>query len=513
MAEKKTNNDGGFFHNFIMNLFNGSSPEAEKKRKLKAIAKDLSKTKFHNFYKPTSSEMLVPFAKFLYEVYKVISPAQLMFKTTNNTPIFNRQIISFCLSDKQLELLETLSEENIVEKSKKMDFAVLKQAVESNLEQFSSTFDAEKITVIENLNTAFWTFRDFCCFDYYFALKKFSSSLTEHTFSSTPNFENVNAEYLLDELKDFIAVAYEITGDINWAPLFDFLKMSQKNEFVSVNVWKKITARMKAIQMSNAMDMIIQLISKDPKYQTKVEINVKPIAENFLDKLHEETKATLDKIQSEQKSNKTASFSQAIFGGVINQYIRYYTEGMNNVLSKKELNTFEYTEPLNLLKQFILEFVKRDIHEYYDVVVVRGQWDSTLAAPFSNCYQELLKISDEITSFDEELDEMGPIGSKIKTLLPKTAHDPGAESIINRLVNDANEQAKSFMLTCTHDFVTIGKTMKQLIEDYARPKHVIVQNWKELEKFIETPMKDFSVGIYKKLYLFVQLMQTYLSNE
>ena len=56
-------------------------------------------------------------------------------------------------------------------------------------------------------------------------------------------------------------------------------------------------------------------------------------------------------------------------------------------------------------------------------------------------------------------------------------------------------------------------TIKQLIEDYSLSKPVLVQNWKELEKYIEMPMKDFSVGIYKKIYLFVQLMQQYLTQS
>ena len=39
---------------------------------------------------------------------------------------------------------------------------------------------------------------------------------------------------------------------------------------------------------------------------------------------------------------------------------------------------------------------KKDMREYFDVVVIRGQWDSTLSAPISNAYQELLTISGRI---------------------------------------------------------------------------------------------------------------------
>ena len=43
-TEKKQNE--GFFANLIASLFKSNNPEAEKKRKLKIIAKNLSKTKF-----------------------------------------------------------------------------------------------------------------------------------------------------------------------------------------------------------------------------------------------------------------------------------------------------------------------------------------------------------------------------------------------------------------------------------------------------------------------------------
>ena len=96
-------------------------------------------------------------------------------------------------------------------------------------------------------------------------------------------------------------------------------------------------------------------------------------------------------------------------------------------------------------------------------------------------------MGDDIAKFDNALSEAGPTGVKIKTLLPKTAHDPGAENIIRRLIDDANEDARTFLVTATQNLVTIGRIMKQLLEDYLKQKPVIVGNWHELEKFIDKP--------------------------
>ena len=38
-------------------------------------------------------------------------------------------------------------------------------------------------------------------------------------------------------------------------------------------------------------------------------------------------------------------------------------------------------------------------------------------------------------------------------------------------------------------------------------------NWKELERFAETPIKELSVNVYKKIYLVVQLMQGLVNSS
>ena len=120
-TEKKQNE--GFFANLIANLFKSNNPEAEKKRKLKIIAKNLSKTKFHNYYKPSTTEIMPSFAKLFYEIYKIISPAQLLFKANPNTNIFKNQILNFCMSNSQLELLEHFDERKITEVARQVPLA------------------------------------------------------------------------------------------------------------------------------------------------------------------------------------------------------------------------------------------------------------------------------------------------------------------------------------------------------------------------------------------------------
>lgn len=512
-AQKKAESEKpSFFQSLFSSLFKSSNPEAEKKRRLKSIAKSFSKTKYHNFYRPSTIEVMPPFAKLFYEIYKIISPAQIQFKTNQNPNLYKFQIINYSLSEKQIELLENFDQQKILEQARTVPLQQLSAKLEEDFSVFSSEFDNERMNKTENLYKAFSIFQDFCCFDYYVLLKKFYSALQEFNFNSQPNFDKINGEYITDELKDFCASAYAVADDnINWSELFNFFKATQSSETVSLGNWKKIIARAKNIQQSGAFEMIIRHISGNTDYVTEIPSHYTSLIEPYVDKIREEMQTTLSKIGSQQKENKANQICEQIFGSTDFQTLHFYTTAANDAYLKKELNTYLFAEPLNYLKGFLLEYVKKDIREFFDVVVVRGQWDASLANPMSNAYQELLKISDEITAFDNDLSEDGGSGLKIKTLLPKTAHDPGAENIINRVISDSNEQARGYLITSAQDLITIGKTLKMLIEDYSKQKPEIVHNWRELERFLDHPMKEFSVGIYKKIYLFVQLMQQYLA--
>lgn len=510
-AKKSPDNKESFFQSIISALLSRSNPEAEKKKKLKAIAKNISKSRFHNFYKPAATELTGTFGKFMLELYKTVAPAQTMFTNTQNPAIFTRQLINFTLSENQLALVEEFEEENIIEKSKTVPFNQLNKDIEKKLQIFLNEFDGARVARAENLSKAFAYFKDFCTFDYYVLLRKYDPSFQEYGFDSNPRLEKLNATYVIDNLKDFLAVAYLITDDsIAWNDLFEMFKQTQNREIVSAANWKKIVGRVRSVQVARTLDMIIQHASENPNYQTELNQNVPSVIEPFMDKVEADTRALMKKIQSQQKESKASSICVQIFGQTEPQTMKNYVPSFNAVLEKKNLSLLEYAEPLNYLKAFLLEFVKKSIREYYEVVGIRGQWDSTISAPMSNAYQELLKMSDDINDFDDSFAEDGTMGVKIKTLLPKTAHDAGAENIINRVVSDANETARNFIVQGTQDLITIGKTIKQLIEDYSLQTPLIMQNWKELEKYLDEPLKEFSVNIYKKIYLFAQLMQTYV---
>ena len=260
-----------FFQSLISSLFHSSNPEAEKKRRLKNLAKTISKTRYHAFYRPATGEMLAPFGKLIFDLYKAVSPAQTLFRNTQNPQIFKRQIIKYVLSDQQLDLLDQLDEQKILEMARTIPFNKLQHDVEEKLQTFTNDFNQTRAAQADNLEKAFSLFQDFCNFDFYMILKKFDSSYQEFSFNALPRMDKVNAEYIIDDLKDFLTVAYSITDDsVDWNSLFEMFKATQSRELVSLGNWKKIIAKIKNIQSSKSLDLIIQHISEDFTYETMI---------------------------------------------------------------------------------------------------------------------------------------------------------------------------------------------------------------------------------------------------
>jgi hypothetical protein len=58
--------------------------------------------------------------------------------------------------------------------------------------------------------------------------------------------------------------------------------------------------------------------------------------------------------------------------------------------------------------------------------------------------------------------------------------------------------------------VTIGKMLKNVVDDVARGKPQLVLNWGELVSRGPRSLREQLIAQYKKLYYFVQLLKLYI---
>lgn len=508
-------NKESFIQKLLGSLLGGNDAEANKKRQLKNIAKNLSKTHF-KFYKASADQALPLLGKFFFDLYKTLSSSQTLFNSQQNPNYYKNIIITSSLSDNQKQLIESLSEESIQEQSKSMDFKQLKEKIKGDISTFLSEFDQARVQQIDNLHQKLQVFKNLCCFDYYFVLKKFDSSIRENEFNRSPKFNPIDASYIADDLKDFLSLIYAIPSGADWNDLLQLLKaMRGGNEPIKAGQWAKLVARFNQLKAEKVFEMIIQLTTKDPLYEVNYEEKREQIVEAYIEKTRTDAQTCLNKLENALKNSKNDGLLTQIFGTTSIDSLQNYTDEQSAYFTKKNLGGFEYTKPLNYLKAFLLEYVKRDIRSYADLVLIRGKWTtSPLSTEMSDAYNALLEYSEKISIFDKNLsEEEGEYGIKLKTLLPRADRDKEAAGIIKTVLRDNNSLAREYIVGTTKMLIVFGKNTKLLLEDYQKQRPEMLTNWKELDRFAEKPIKELSVEVYKKIYLIVQLIQGLIGNN
>lgn len=514
MAKESSNakSSGNFFQNLIDSLFGGNDPEAAKKRQLKSIWKTLSKSKYH-FYKNSAHEVDPAFAKYFYEIYKVISPAQLMFQ--NSTPAALKKIVlDVSMTKEQREAYDLLSESAITEQSKKIGIKELSEKTKQTLEGLLSQFDNSTIAKIDNLYTKLMLLSNFCQYDFYFLLKKFDGNVKEHNFSYTPNFRPITGTYVAEDIKNFIAVAWCIPFEADWEDVFKLLRAVKGVEPITLAVWKKVMARLRQLRERRVLEMMVQLITEEPNWREVPKSEDFRIVDDFISETRKQVETTLANLKARQTAGKIDSLLSQVFSGDV-EPLKNYNTANSAVFERKDYDGYLYAEPLSYLKQFLLDYTKKEIRELSDILLVRGDWaNQQLATPMSDAYHQLLEVSEKIAALDARMSEDGgELGYKLKNLLPRAERDKEAKGIIKTTLKDANNAAARLIITAVQYYVSYDRNLKMCLEDFVKmPRSELVLNWRELDHFAEGRLKEMCVEAYKKIYAFVQLMQNFQVN-
>ncbi len=500
---------GSFFQNIIDSFFGGDDALAIKRRILKKTAKNLSKTKYH-FYKAGSHEIDPSLAKFFYEIYKAISPAQLMFANVNPNSL-KRITIDLSLSDSQKKLLDELSEEAINEKAKSMKLEELRHTVSENLDKFNAEFTTEKITKADMLYTKLILLKNFTQHDFYFFLKKFDSSLKERNFTAVPRFQTINGSYIVEDIKNFVSVAWVLPMDAEWDDVFKLLKALKGVEPITVGTWKKVLTRLRNIKDHRIFEMIIQLITENPSYRENVKVEEYHIMDDFISQTRKTADGTLEDIKAKQTAGKVDNLVGQVFGNTSVEPLKFYTDVMSENFTRRGLDGFVYSEPMSYLRQFLLDYVKKDLRELADILVVRGEWATqALAKPMSESSHQLMEASSAISKFDEQFSDNSEFTNKMKTLLPRIERDREAHNIAEMLIHDANNDAARILISSRQNLVAFARNLKMVLEDFVKSPHSeIIINWKELDHFAEGKLKPMCIDVYKKIFSFVSLIQNF----
>lgn len=498
----------------ILSFFAGmGDPESEKKRLLKAIGKDLSRSRY-KIFRPKGQEALPGLAKFFFELYRTTAPAQVMLQNANQSAALRAFVIESYLRPEQRELESRLSEEKIRERARTMGLKELQELVKGDLVNFQSIFDGETSRQIDEAYNAILTFLNFISFDYYFLLKKFDSNIPERNFSYKPKFEAINADYVADDLADFLEVFLPLDLEGDWDRIFAALRDYKGAEVIQVEVWKKLVAPLADLRKSQVLDQVIRYVRRDPYWAAESRFPNERIVDGFLEKLKTQVETLLMQIVQERRNSKIDEIATQIFGTAVVLRMKNYTEKANVIFAKKMLGGYTQAPALNYLKAYLIDYFKKDIRELVDLFIIRGKWTTTIQSQqLSDGYHALLEVSEQILRFDDSLADDGEMGARLRAALAKSDRDKEQVKYLRTMLKDVNDRAAAMVTKAGANLVAVGKQVKSLVEDQGKQHHEIVLNWKELELASPQPLKNWLVDVYKKIYFMVQLLQFFAKGE
>ncbi len=496
-------------------LLGGEDEERRKKRQLKGIAKELKKSRF-KFYKPRAGEVQPALAKFFHDIYRTVGPAQTLLSNAENSTALRGIVIDTFLSESQRAKRAEFEPESIREQAKVKDTKELKEYLKDSMVGFFGSFDTK---TVKEINEAYNNLRklvNFVHFDFYFLLRKFDSSFPEGDFTYKPHFDSLQAEYVSDDLKDFLEVALPLDKQANWDHVFDALRSYKGVETIARAEWKKVVAQVEDVLKSGVLTMIIQHADGDPYYQaTSRKVNER-IVEPYLESLKTNAEGTVQKMLQERRTEKADQLKQKIFGTTAIARTKFYTDTANLVFTKRNLSGYTYTEPFNYLKAFLLDYIKKDAREVVrDILIVRGQWsDNVISQRLSEAFHEVFSIADKVVKFDDSLAEEGERGQKVKRAMGRIKdRDSSTTKLLKQTLDEVNKEARAMIMDSAHNLITLAKDLKILIDDYDDSNSEVILNWKDLDTYLEDPLKDRMISIYRTTYYFVQLLQMYVKKQ
>jgi hypothetical protein len=511
-TEPDSGGGGSFFSRIFSSFIGSGDPERQKKKVLRQIGKELNK-QHYKFYKPKGEEALPNLAKFFYEIYRTIAPAQVILQNGENSAVLKSIIIDSFLTAEQLELQDRLSERMINERSKTIPINDLTAQIKEETIAFFAIFDAAYTRDIDGMYSLLLNFFRFLNFDYYFLLKKFDSNLAERNFTYKPKFESINCEYVVEDLKDFLEVAAILDTEADWKRLFEVLREYRSIEIVSWDSWNKVLNIVREASRTKIFELIVKYQEGNPGYAWNAQPSSERIVEPYLTRIKTQTDVLLQKIVQEKRNSKVEEIAKQIFGTSAISRMKNYTDKMNVQYQKKMLGGFTRVQALNYLKAFLIDFVKKDLRELVDLLLIRGQWSTNLSSQqLSEAFHELMAISDQVLQFDDALADDGELGVRLRTALGRSDRNKDDVKILRALLKDVNEKAQSLINRSAQHLIVVGRNLKNLLDDLSKTPHEMIINWKEIESASDAPIKERFVEIYKKIYFFVQLMQFFIST-
>jgi hypothetical protein len=481
--------------------------EDTKRRLLKKLAKDIQGRAGH-FYRPKSMEIQPALGKFFYDLYKTLAHAQVFLQNAAKSAQLKQITVESFLDMKFLDARQRLNADYLKERAKTMPIIEVSHLLREDLAILAGAFDMDFISRVDTCYNQILSLIHLAGFDYFFLLRKFDAGILERNFTITPHFRPVRGKAVLEDLKDFLEVSSPIPADVDWTMVLRILKAYKNNvDVVKEDEWNKAIKSLQNIRRSSILELMIRHISEDPRHEFKIALSQEHIAEAYLEECRQEVEDAFSGFLYSQKQNQINALARELFGDPDIRRLQYYTEKDNDAFVQRGLKGFAYTQGLNYLKIFLIDFFQQDMQGLCELLLIRGHWSSMEESKrLSETFHILLNNTNGLLALEHSLGENGEEGARIRSILLKSVRNQSLLRQLNSILQRINGDAGDLLNSTAEALFLLGKQFKEILVD-ARKEGLYISNYRELQKEAEPPLTQHLIVSFKRIYAYLQLQQ------
>jgi hypothetical protein len=508
----------------VISMFSGDNePDPDKRMLLKTISRDLEQNRFSSFYRMKTEEASPVFASFIYEIYRLVYPAQSFFAGPENDALLKWLCAEAFMDSPMIEAAQRLSPESIETRQQTTDGEVLISQLEDDLNLLDSSFNGSpRKLAADNCYRLLGLLNRFVNFNFMPLLQKYDPALTEGDFSVTPKFKFLKVEYISEDINDFLAVSAALKRGEDWKTAIGVLNSANSRiagtqsaadnpVLIPPEQWNSLLVKLWDVHQANILPLMVQHALKNPVWQWRE----KPAEETgtteyWFELTSGRVRGLITRISGSIQNSRIETLAQKLFGTADITRLRYYNRGKNEIFLRKNLGGFTFAAGLNYLLAFIQDYMNKEIRELCDLLLIRGRWTLIeLSRETSEALFQISGMTEEITAFDELLSEEGKLGSRLKSDLSRVDREVFRANQIRSILTGVNAQALEMINAAAASLLVIGKHLKNLLHDYQQNPHELVTNWKELESYSKNPMGPRLDEAYQNICHFIQLMKLF----
>jgi hypothetical protein len=498
---------------FLKKLFSffyrDNDPLAVKKKAMKQLAKELSGNRHSRFYRPRSGLVEPGLGNFVYDIYRIIFHAHGFLNNAAKSALLKELIIEAFLDIKYLDARQRLTAEYVKERAKTTPIIEVSRLLQEDFDLLASGIDNELMGAVDLCYNQILSLVHFSAFDFFFFLKKFDPNLVEQHFNYRPHFYSVLGVHLSSQIKDLLEAVTFIDTELDWQTPLRILKVYKNGTDIIVPAeWDKLISMLRELRRSNILELMIRHIDENPSWQQKTKIGFEHIASDYLGARELEVREAMNGFVKDQKNLQIQALARDIFGDPDIRRALHYTPKESAVFVSRGLEGYTYAESFNYTRAFLLDIFKKDIHDLCELLLIRGQWYSVeLSLEMSDSFHTLTDTVNQVIAFDDSLAENGETGSRLWTMLAKADRDKSQLRHIKTALKEVNSDAMILINTSIWASISIGKNIKNILEDQKSGGSEYINNWKQLELMVEHPLTQTMILAYKRIFGFLQVLQ------